>query len=413
MKRLTLTISGLALCAAGATAQQADSPAYGDSFNMRDTSVDMSALTTENFYDVLVPLAQESGSLTVYSYWPPAPLVVFQEEIIPAFEEKYGIDVTFASVETAPGLQQMDATSREGEPAPMDVYFTSDLPADLDQMANVRLIDLLPNTQNLNPQFTSVYHGIEHGGAYVPFHANQTVIAWSSAMVDNVPTTYQALLDFSAENPGKVAITSPLRGGSGSNFLKSVAMNLMTDNCIAQQADLRITEEDAASLVDDTDCYAPVWDYFNTLLETAELTNGNTDTLNLMANGIATVGTAWEDLTYSYIQTNQLPDTVRVEILEGGQVGGAEGVLIPSNTENLAGAMLFVNEMLDAKHQAWKLTGFASRSPRTDLDRSLIPEEAQKLLASPDQYPARQLTSVSPVMYAAIREGFVANVLEK
>lgn len=414
MKSLALSISLLALGAVAAHAQSADTPAFGDAINVTDNSVDLSNLTRENFYEVLTPLAQGKGGLTVYSFWPPTPLVVFQEQIIPAFEEKYGISVNYLSVEATPGLQQLDAAFREGKPAPTDVYFVPDLPADLDQVANIALADVLPNAADLNPDLSRSYKGIEHGGAYLPFHANQTVMAYNTAFVseEDMPQTFEDLLAYAKANPGTVAVTSPLRGGSGGGFLASAANALMSEDCRAQYMDLSASAEDATAFVNDSGCFDPVWDYFNQLLEVAELTNGNADTLNLMANGVAHIGTAWEDLSFSFVQGNQLPDSVRVTILEPAQVGGAEGVMIPSTAQNLAAALLFVDEMLAPEHQAWKMANFASRSAKTELDTGLIPEEAQQYLVPAEIYAERQLGWPAPSMQKAASDAFVPNVLE-
>lgn len=414
-KAIAASVAVLATMASATHAADVNTPAYGDSFNVTDTSVDLSKLTRENFYDMLVPIAKESGEMTFYSYWPPAPLVVFQNEIIPAFEKKYGIKIHFNSVETNVGLAQMDATYKEGKPSPMDGYFSSDLPADMNEIANIRLNDLLPNAADLDQSLAYEYRGIKHNGAYVPFHANQTVIAYNSSFVkgDDIPVTFDDMLAYSKTNPGKVAVTSPLRGGSGSGFLTAVSNKFMSKECVAQWMDLKADEATANKLVNESDCFAPVWAYFNELLETAQITNGNTDTLNLMANGVAYIGTAWEDLTFSYVMGNQLPDTVRVTILEGGQPGGAEGAFIPSNTAHLAASLLFMDEILAPEHQAWKLSKFASRSPKTELDTSLIPDEAQKLLVPAEIYANGRISNASPIMSRMVRDAFAANVLEK
>lgn len=415
MKPMSLLISAAAIAVLPTLAlAQPAAPAFGDRFNVTDTSVDLAKLTRDNFYDVLVPLAKARGTMTFYSYWPPAPLVVFQEKIIPAFEKKYGIKVQYNSVDTNVGLPQIDASYKEHKKAPTDAYFSSDLPADLNEIANIRLVDLLPNAADVDPKLARVYRGIAHNGAYVPFHANQTVIAYNTAFVKPaaVPTSFADMLAYSKAHPGKVAITSPLRGGSGSGFLTAVANALMTAECRAQYMDLK-ADKAAADAFAASACLKPVWSYFKELLQTAQITNGNTDTLNLMANGVAHIGTAWEDLTFSYIRGRQLPDSVRVTLLAGGQPGGAEGAFIPANTGNLAAALLFMNEMLAPEHQAWKLANFASRSPKTQLDAALIPAEAQKYLLPAAVYASGQIASANPIMAKAVINAFAANVLDK
>ncbi len=410
MKPLFLAASIIALAATSALAGDPSTPAFGDSFNVTDKSVDFSKLTRENFYDVLVPLAKEKGNLTFYSYWPPTPLIVFQEKIIPSFEKKYGIKVNYLSVEPDTGLQQLDAAYREHKASPTDAYFSCDLPTNLDEIANVRLVDLLPNAADLNPKLSFSYKGIQHNGSYLPFHGNQTVLAYNSAVVKEMPDTFEGLLEYAKAHPHTVAITTP-RSGSGSGFLIGVANAFMTKACVARYLDLSAKESEIDAMFDGP-CFEPVWGYLKDLLKVAELTNGNTDTLNLMANGVAQIGTAWEDLTYSFIVGKQLPGTIRVTIPKSGQPGGAEGVFIPSNAQNLAAAMLFVDEMLAPEHQAWKLANFASRSAKTKLDSSLIPAEAQNYLVPGDIYAERPIGRPNPKMQSAAINNFIKHVLE-
>ncbi len=64
----------------------------------------------------------------------------------------------------APGF---DATFKEGKPSPMDAYFSSDLPAVLNEIANIRLVDLLPNAENPTPIVRlQRIPGFEHAQVY-------------------------------------------------------------------------------------------------------------------------------------------------------------------------------------------------------------------------------------------------------
>jgi hypothetical protein len=69
----------------------------------------------------------------------------------------------------------------------------------------------------LDPEAARRSRVFEHGGTVLPFHRNQTVLAYNWANVDQVPQTLDELFAAEAEG-GKVAITIPTEGGSGSGL---------------------------------------------------------------------------------------------------------------------------------------------------------------------------------------------------
>src|SRR5207249_3310847 len=82
-------------------------------------------------------------------------------------------------------------------------------------IANLSLVDLLPNAADVEPAAARASRGFKHSGTVVPFHRNQTALAYNSALVRNPPQTFEALLAFAKEHSGKVTVTDPTHGGSG------------------------------------------------------------------------------------------------------------------------------------------------------------------------------------------------------
>ena len=86
--------------------------------------------------------------------------------------------------------------------------------------------------------------------------------------------------------------------------------------------------------------------YFKELKPVVEFTNGNSDTLNLVANGQVVVATVWEDMVFDFIGRGLLPPQIKARLLTEGEVGDGDGAMIPSGATNLAGALLFMDYLM-------------------------------------------------------------------
>jgi len=162
------------------------------------------------------------------------------------------------------------------------------------------------------------------------------------------------------------------------------------------------------------DCLDPVMAYFDTLEEFVEITNGNTDTLNLIANGVATIGTVWEDQTFDFIGRGLLPATVRTTLLETGQVGDGDGIMIAAGTDNLAASLLWVNFLLSDEAQIIKVGLNGSRSARTDLDLSAaIDTDMADRLIPTAVFQDRSRARIAGVVSSAATDRFVVDILQQ
>ena len=414
MKTLIAASIALLMC----TTAYAAEPVGSDKFNT-EPGFDLGTLTADNFYDVIVPLAKKEGTLTFYDFTDSfGPL--FNDRLIPAFEAEYGIKVDYIRGEGAAANQQLIAAHKSGAPAPADAYFVSSgglpLLSSEGVIANLPLHTLLPNGAALNPDIATRTGGVDHGGVFVPFHRNQTDIIFDTRVVDaaTVPTNFDALLDWAKANPGKFIVTSPTGGGSGSGFMQSLAFAKVTgDECRAAFTNWTITEEEATAYAA-SDCMAPVWAYYTDLLPVVELTNGNADTLNLIANGAGAIGTAWEDMAYDFIGRGLLPPTVRQQLLEEGQVGGGDGLFFPVGGSHPAAGLLMLDFLISKDIQLTKLSVNGSRSARLDIDpaQTFTPEQVARLIPT-DQFASRAIIGMPSKLVSQLSAHFTANLLRK
>lgn len=412
MKTLLALAAGLLI----STAAMAVEPVGADQFNT-DTGIDLSKLTQANFYDVVVPLAKKEGSFTFFDFTDSfGPL--FNNHIIPEFESKYGVKVNYVRGDGKVAEQQLIAALHSGAKAPADIYFESsgDLVL-LEQskvMANIPFNKLLPNAAGLDPTIATITNGINDGGVYVPFHRNQTAIIYDTRAVpaDQVPDTFDSLLAWAKAHPGKFAMTNPANGGAGSGFEESIALaKVKGDQCRATLNKFDISQADAEAYVK-SDCLAPVWDYFKALLPVSQVTNGNSDTLNLIANGGASVGTAWEDMAYDFSTRGLLPPPLRQELLKEGEVGGGDGMFMAVNCKSPAAAMLWLDFLLSNDIQLEKLRINGSRSARTDIDpkTSFTPDQVARLIPT-QQFATRVLPHIPVLIQHAMTNYFTTNLL--
>lgn len=399
-----------------ATTAYAVEPVGSDKFNTQ-TGFDLSTLSSKNFDEVILPLAKKEGTVTLFDFTNSfGPL--FSEHLIPEFEDKYGIKVDYVRGDNAAAVQQLVAAHDAGSPAPADAYFVSSDSVgtllDKGVMANIPLVDLLPDANKLNRTIATVTLGFKHGGAFLPFHRNQTSILYDTRTVaaKDVPDDLDGLLAWAKAHPHQFIVTSPRGGGSGSGFLQSIAYAKVTDPaCRASMSDYSLTAEQAQALAAKP-CMQPVWDYYRELLPVVELTKGNSDTLTLVANGAGAIGTAWEDMAYDFMGRGLLPPTSRQELLKTGQVGGGDGMFFPVGAAHPAAGLLLLDFMMSKDVQLEKLKINGSRSARTDIDpaASFTPEQTARLIPT-DQFASRTLVNVPATLNNALQDYFVANLL--
>jgi ABC-type uncharacterized transport system YnjBCD substrate-binding protein len=398
------------------TAALAVSPVGSDKFNT-DPGFDLSKLTAENFYSVIVPLAKKEGSLTFYDFTDSFGKL-FNDQLIPDFEAKYGVKVNYIRGDAQAAIQQLIAAHTAHSKSPADAYFVSSANVPIltqsGIIANIPLTKLLPNGAALDPKVALVTGGVQHGGAYLPFHRNQTAIVFDTRSVPpaSVPGDFDALLAWAKANPHKFIITSLAGGGSGTGFAQSLAYAKVTGaECRATLANYAITKPEAVAYAAGP-CMTPVWNYYKEILPVSEVTNGNSDTLTLVANGAGSIGTAWEDMTYDFVGRGLLPPSVRLELVKEGQVGGGDGMFLPVDGKAPASALLLLDFMMSKEVQLKKLQINGSRSARTDIDpaASFTPQQVSRLIPT-DQFASRSKQNMPSALNSALVAYVMANLL--
>lgn len=420
MRRMDLRVLSAAICMMSLTVPAGAIEAVdGGPVNVKSDTIDFKALDRDNFYKTIVPLAKAEGTVVFFDFSNSFEKI-FRDQLIPGFEKKYGIKVDYQRGDGNAAAQQLVATAKAGSASPFDVLFnassTLGLMIQSKAVANIPFQKLLPNEAAVDQTIATRSSGIDHGGLFVPFHRNQTSIAVNTQQVDkaSIPSDFASLLAWAKANPQRFAVTSPGRGGSGDGFLQSLTKALVKgDDCKATLANYKIDAEAAQAFVRSS-CMEPVWNYYKELLPVVEVTNGNADTLNLIANAEAYMGTAWEDMTYDFTGRGLLPPSVRPFLLKEGEVGGGDGLFMPAKPAHPAAAMLLMDYLIGKEAQLTKLKVNGSRTARTDIDTDKEFDAAQsKRLIPADQYPSRAISSIPRPIADAAANYFDQNLLRK
>ncbi|MVA26302.1 extracellular solute-binding protein [Agrobacterium vitis] len=379
----------LAIAALTLTASVA--PCLSAETNMKNLDFDLSKVTRENFYDLVVPAAKAEGTVTMYNY--AGSFGETWKNLTDSFTAKYGIKVIYSDVNGDQANQQLIAVQASGQDAPVDAYFAGGgsypLLSAKGVIGNIPLTKILPNMATYDPVLAETVFGKAHGGTFPLVHLNQTAIGYDSAFVkpNEVPKSFDELLAWAESHPKRLGVTLPAKGGSGSGFIYSVALNYLTGDCRKTLTDYNQTRQQAEDWAMSSECLTPVWDYYRRLLKAAELTNGNADTLNLINNQQLYMGTVWEDQVMSFLGNKQLPETFRLTLLEKGQVGSGDAMFVPANAKHVAAALLLIDMAMSKEFQTFKLETKASRSPRTDITNDLIPAALQDHVLPKSVYP--------------------------
>lgn len=393
--RLFMRFAAAAACmAAGAVA----------SAQPRPPGFDVAALNRDNFYQVLEPVARREGRLVLYNSAGNFD-AVWKSGLIPRFEARYGVKVEYHNVRRDQANQQLVAVHRSGQASPVDVYFAGG-PDNLESLPGVvapyRLAELLPNLAGVPAEYKQAVFGVDAQGRWPIVHRSQLVLGYDGARVAEaeVPRSFEALLAWAEKHPKQLAFTSPAKGGSGGGFVYSAALHLVKDAaCRKTLADPTMTPQRVQAWAMQATCLEPLWAYLARLLKAAELTNGNADTLNLMNNRQALIGTAWEDQALTFVRAKLLPESFRVTSLQPGLAAGGDGLVVAAHAKSPAAALLFVDMAFGREFQAWKLEHHASRSPRGDVGAAGVTLQTARYLV-----PAAQATAWSvPVNWTVAR----------
>lgn len=208
-----------------------------------------------------------------------------------------------------------------------------------EQLPNWQFVDV--DGKTVQTDFTVPVEGFE-----APWAMAQVVFIHDTADLEPLGDM-AAILEWSAANPGRFTYPQP-PDFLGTTFLKQALVDLLDDTSVLA-APATDANYDAVT--------APLWTYLDALTPTlwrqgrAYPATGPAQ-LQLIADGEVDLAISFSPgEATAAIANNQLPDTVRTFVLDGGTIGNASFVAIPYNSGSTEAAMVVANFLMSPEAQ--------------------------------------------------------------
>lgn len=210
-----------------------------------------------------------------------------------------------------------------------------------EQLPNWSIVDVAGKT--VQADFTVPTEGYES-----PWAMAQVVFIHDTADLPEPLGDMAAILEWSADNPGRFTYPQP-PDFLGTTFLKQALVDVLDDPAVLAMPATDANYEDVT---------APLWAFLDALTPTlwrsgrAYPATGPAQ-LQLIADGEVDLAISFSPgEATAAIANDQLPDTVRTFVLDGGTIGNASFVAIPYNSGSKAAAMVVANFLMSPEAQA-------------------------------------------------------------
>jgi putative spermidine/putrescine transport system substrate-binding protein len=202
----------------------------------------------------------------------------------------------------------------------------------------------LANYSKVNPL------GIETPFA-LPYRGSQVLLAYDTTKLpkEQAPKTFADLVAWIKANPGQFIYNRPDKGGSGANFVHRAIHEangrdpklFTVDNYSKETGDPMLAKG-----------FAILNDLTASLYEQGAYTSGNTQSLQLLAQGVVTMVPAWSDQALQAISQGVLPPTTGlVQLTDLALGGGFSASSIPVDAGNYALALKLADFILTSDIQ--------------------------------------------------------------
>lgn len=179
-----------------------------------------------------------------------------------------------------------------------------------------------------------------------PWAMAQVVFIHDSETLPEPPKSAEAILEWAQANPGRFTFPQP-PDFLGGTFLKQMLIELVADPAVLQAP----ADDNYAKVT------APLWDWLAALTpnlwrEGRAYPQTGPRQLQLINDGEVDMAISFSPgEATAAIANDQLPETARTFVLEGGTLGNASFVAIPYNASAAAGAMVVANFLLSPEAQ--------------------------------------------------------------
>lgn len=239
----------------------------------------------------------------------------------------------------------------------------------------------------------------------LPYRGSQVLLAYDSSKLDpaDAPKTWEELVAWIKANPGQFVYNRPDKGGSGGNFVR---------RAIHQANGL----DPAAFTVDNytqefgDEALGRAWDILTeiapSLYDNGAYSSGNTQSIQLLSQGVVTMTPVWSDQILQAIEQGVLPpETGLVQLQDLALCGDFTRSIVIENGTNRDASLKLADFMLSEEIQSAILTELGG-FPGVSWDY-IAPELRERFA---DIVPQTIPTFPSGDWEAAINDGWYRNV---
>ena len=219
-------------------------------------------------------------------------------------------------------------------------------------------------------------------GLAAPWRMAQIVFIHDNARQPSPPRTMRAMADWAAANRGRMAHPTA-RNFLGATFLKQALHELAPDPAVLQQS---------ATDMGFTSATAPLWGWYDALRPNLwhggrQFPENGPATRNLLNDGEIDLMVSFNPAEAATgIATGLLPASARAYVLDGGTIGNASFVAIPTNALAPEGAQVVADFLLSPEAQARAQDVRGMGNP-TVLDLARLPSADRALFEALPRAP--------------------------
>jgi putative spermidine/putrescine transport system substrate-binding protein len=316
-------------------------------------------------WDAVVAQAKAEGQLSFYAWWGED----FWKEAAKEFTAKYGIKVNVIIGDGTIDKMLAEKDKSEGT-VDVDLIGGNDVKTAMD--AGIWYGPIFPNmpsSKELVQGLAQYQEGVETKGYLVPIYRNQTGFVYDPSRVANPPQTWDEFVSWIAANPKGFAYCDPNKGGSGQAFVQAVISNL-TGGIDKYKGDTSVDQSKVAN-------WNLAWDWLKANNPKMNVTLSNSESLDLLNQGAASMAILWDDDTLAAVSKGTIFKGAKMYIPSFGLPGGGDTAGIPKNAPHKAAGMLFLDFLTSKDTQELMNKTVGSTPARTDITDlpTVLPED--------------------------------------
>ena len=306
-----------------------------------------------------IPARGQMAGVTLYISGDTNIQEMFDKDLLPLFERETSVKTKMVFIEHGTGadgiLAKIVAAKRTGQQTDVDLFETE--PTRIAQGAAdgvwTRITkDNLTNLFKVDPNRPEV---LVSNGFGIPYRGSSVVLAYNSKYVKTPPRTYDEILAWIKQNPGKFTYCDPQTCGTGQAFLYVAIYKF------AKSDDYTGVAYDPAKEASWEPAFALLRSLKPYIYNNGFHPNGNVAVLQLLGRENIYMAPVWSDQGMSYLDQGLLSKDIKLVQVTPPFTGGDSAMAIPVHAEHQASGLMFLNWLLTSKPQSIvvnKLAGY-------------------------------------------------------